>query len=214
MVELMIVVAIMGILLAVAAYNFAGWVGRYRAESFTRDLQSAIMEARMSAMQNSAANCLILNSVDAQGVYGTYLVMQDRNNGAIDDATLCTGPGDALLPGYPRPIDLGDATKNISTSTSRINISQYVGVGPKPEVRFTSRGMLVDVNGTMVTSTILKVNYRGECFFTGECTAPLSQRRVFPDVDCIVLTPTQVNVGLGRINPATNQWDGQNCDVK
>lgn len=217
LVELMVVVAIMGILLAVGAYNFAGWTGRYRAESFTRDLQAAVMEARMSAIQSSRAHCMILNSPDAQAnLYGTYLVKRDMNNEAIEDATLCTDAADALLPGYPKPIDQDDPTKSIPSTTSRTNNSLFLSAANQvTEVRFTPRGMLVDTTGTMVTRTILKVNYRGECFFAGECPGgALADRRVFPDVDCIVITPTQVNVGLGRIDPATNLWDGANCDVK
>ena len=51
LVELMIVVAIIGIVLAIATMNFTQWNDKYTVESYTKEIHSILMKAR-----NDAAN--------------------------------------------------------------------------------------------------------------------------------------------------------------
>ena len=218
-VELMVVVGIMAILIAIAAYNFAGWASRSKVEAFTRDLQSSLMDARMSAIQTSTTHCMILGSQDAAQpeLYVSYTVNRDTNNNYLCTGTGADAGGAQTISGFPKNVIFG--TTNPASDIRLNDLMLKVGGVVVDEVDFSPRGMLVDANGTMIPSTIIKVDYPGECYFTGECADPLTQRIVFPDIDCVVLTPTQVSVGHGRIDPATNLWDGADgvdghCDVK
>ncbi len=225
LVELMIVVSIIGLLLVIAAWNYAGWIGRHRVESFTRDLQAAVMDVRMSAVSDSTTHCFFLNTPGAQAnLYATYYVNRDTNNNLICSGTGADAGGAVIMAGFPKNVVPG----TVSTPATKYvlnNLEFKAGGVPVTEVDFSPRGMLVDTGGTLITGTqlpdgtwvpgiILKVDYPGECWFTGECADSTTDRKVYPDIDCVVITPTQVNVGLGRINPANNLWDGQHCDVK
>lgn len=49
LVEVMIVVAIIGIILAIASLNFRQWYDKYSVESYTREIHSILMRARNDA---------------------------------------------------------------------------------------------------------------------------------------------------------------------
>ncbi len=51
LVELMIVIAIFGILLSVLGFSFRGWVGKYKVEDETKRFYADLMDARARAMQ-------------------------------------------------------------------------------------------------------------------------------------------------------------------
>jgi type IV fimbrial biogenesis protein FimT len=89
LVELMIVVAIIGVILAIATMNFTQWNDKYTVESYTKEIHSILMKAR-----NDAANTNTQVSVTlAANLVTTY---QDVNGNAVVD------PGETTTKPYPR----------------------------------------------------------------------------------------------------------------
>lgn len=79
LVEVMVVVAIIGILLAIIALNFTQWNDKYTVESYTKEIYSILMKAR-----NDAATTNIPVSVTlAANLVTTY---QDTNGDALVNA--------------------------------------------------------------------------------------------------------------------------------
>lgn len=89
LVELMVVVAIIGIVLAIATMNFTQWNDKYTVESYTKEIHSILMKAR-----NDAANTNTQVSVTlSANLVTTY---QDVNGNAVVD------PGETTTKPYPR----------------------------------------------------------------------------------------------------------------
>lgn len=214
LVELMVVVSIMSVLLAIAGYNYAGWAKRQKVEAFTRSLQAAVSEARMSALQTSTTHCFYLSTPTTAGkLYKTmYAVGRDTNGDSVCDQTITYGN---VQPGTTnKPFE--------SFYVRNATIATPVEGAQTQEFNLNTRGLLVDTSGNLLSSITFKVDYPGECAFTGECPTVVDcgtyprkcPRTVYPDVDCLVITPTQVNVGLGGMTASSNNaWDGT-CHVK
>lgn len=89
LVELMIVVAIIGIVLAIATMNIRQWNDKYTVESYTKEIHSILMKAR-----NDAANTNTQVSVTlAANLVTTF---QDVNGNAVVD------PGETTTKPYPQ----------------------------------------------------------------------------------------------------------------
>lgn len=89
LVELMIVVAIIGIVLAIATMNIKQWNDKYTVESYTKEIHSILMKAR-----NDAANSNTPVSVTlASNLVTTF---QDINGNAVAD------PGETTIKPYPQ----------------------------------------------------------------------------------------------------------------
>jgi prepilin-type N-terminal cleavage/methylation domain-containing protein len=80
--ELVVVVAIIGLLLSMAGMSFRTWYDKYKAESQIRMLHADLMQARVSAMQKNKEYFVVING-------SNYQVVEDANeNGANDDPAL------------------------------------------------------------------------------------------------------------------------------
>ena len=90
LVELMVVVAIIGIILTIATMNFTQWNDKYTVESYTKQIYSILMKAR-----NDAANTNIQNLVTLTANQVTTL--QDATGNGVAD------PGEPTTTNpYPR----------------------------------------------------------------------------------------------------------------
>lgn len=78
LVELMIVVAIIGIVLAVATMNIKQWNDKYTVESYTKEIHSILMKARNDAANTNTQVRVTL----AANLVTTY---QDVNGNAVVD---------------------------------------------------------------------------------------------------------------------------------
>lgn len=80
LVELMIVVALMGILSAIAVPNIMGQMPRYRLNGAARQVMSDLLSARMEAVsQNNEFRILFLDSK-------RYTILNDADNDGSSDA--------------------------------------------------------------------------------------------------------------------------------
>ncbi|MGC2063873.1 MAG: type II secretion system protein [Thermodesulfovibrionales bacterium] len=87
LVELMIVLAIVGILAVALGFEYSGWMGRYKVEKAVKDIYSDLTTARMRAMQRSRVHFVDFPSNT------TYRMVEDTNDdGVMNDAAVATFP--------------------------------------------------------------------------------------------------------------------------
>jgi prepilin-type N-terminal cleavage/methylation domain-containing protein len=78
LVELMVVVAIVGILAIALGFTYEGWMGRYKVEKATKDLYSDLMTARVNAMTRQRTFFITLNAAN-------YSMSADANDNDVAD---------------------------------------------------------------------------------------------------------------------------------
>lgn len=89
LVEIMIVIAILGIMLVVLSNSYQVWSERYRVEIEIKEVYADLMEARARALQKNRAHFVAFYA--AGGEYTRYAVYEDTSpgpdgNGALDNA--------------------------------------------------------------------------------------------------------------------------------
>jgi prepilin-type N-terminal cleavage/methylation domain-containing protein len=77
-IELLIVVAVVGILAIALGFTYEGWMGRYKVEKATKDLYSDLMTARVNAMTRQRTFFITLNAAN-------YSMSADANDNDISD---------------------------------------------------------------------------------------------------------------------------------
>lgn len=82
LVELMTVVAILGVLVVILGFSFQGWIAKYKVEDQTKRLYADITDARARAMQKKRMTFVTLEA-------SRYRTFEDTNtapdgNGALD----------------------------------------------------------------------------------------------------------------------------------
>ena len=134
LVELMVVVAIIGIVLAIATMNFTQWNDKYTVESYTKEIYSTLMKARNDAANTNTQNLITLAANQVQ-------VTQDDNGNGVVDATDGNGVVD---PGEP----------TITKPYPRFAINSNIVVVPpavSPTVVFDRRGMTDNLGSINIT---------------------------------------------------------------
>jgi prepilin-type N-terminal cleavage/methylation domain-containing protein len=79
LIELIIVVAIIGILATVAGFEVNNWITRYRAETHVKDMYADMSSARQRAMHKNVQHLIVLS---AKG----YLICEDSNGNNLCDS--------------------------------------------------------------------------------------------------------------------------------
>ncbi|MBI1811028.1 MAG: GspH/FimT family pseudopilin [Nitrospirae bacterium] len=87
--ELIIVIAIVGILVVALGFSFQDWIGKYKVEAQTKQIYSDLMNARARAMQFN--RIYYVQSVGAR----SYSLIEDANDNSVND--------DAAIAGFPKP---------------------------------------------------------------------------------------------------------------
>ena len=87
--ELIVVIAIIGILVVALGFTFEGWIGGYRIEVQSKEMYADLMNARARAMQRGRAHFVVINA-------NNYQIFEDTNEsgGAANDA------GDLPIAGF------------------------------------------------------------------------------------------------------------------
>jgi len=94
LVELIIVVSIIGILVVALGFSFQGWMGAYRIESLTKEIQVDLMSARARAMQQNREHYVDFPTPTS------YRIREDSN----EDRNPASLAGDTVLPTYPKTV--------------------------------------------------------------------------------------------------------------
>lgn len=135
LVELMVVVAIIGIVLAIATMNFTQWNDKYTVESYTKEIHSILMKARNDAANTNTQNLVTLAANQVQ-------VTQDDDGDGIVEAT---DGNDVVDPGEP----------TITKPYPRFVLSSNVGGGLPTTIVFDRRGMTDNIQTINIPSRTL-----------------------------------------------------------
>jgi len=92
LIELIVVMAVIGILVAVMGYHYDTWIKKYAVEKIVKDLYMDMMYARMMAISLSREHYVILGA-------RSYSLVEDTNDSGEHDA------GDTPLPNYPKQLE-------------------------------------------------------------------------------------------------------------
>lgn len=99
LIELIVVIAIIGILMVALGFEFTGWRGRYTVESETRNLYNDLMNARVSAMNRNRDYFITWTNT-------AYTVYEDTYNAAFPSSPDGDGilqiASDRRLEGFPK----------------------------------------------------------------------------------------------------------------
>ena len=108
LIELMTVIAIIGIAAAIAIPNIIGWLPNYRLGSASREVLTSLQQARLAAVKynapvlvtfDAAGNCIsfVDNGAGVGGVYGD----NTRNGSEITLVNSTLPPGVTVSSGFP-----------------------------------------------------------------------------------------------------------------
>lgn len=144
--ELLIGVAIIGIMAAVAAPGFIAWLPNYRLKSAARDLYSALQNARLLAVKENTTVRVIFND-DVTPANRDFYLIDINGNGIIDRA----GEYRVDLSGYGNGVAFGFPAGLVNWSGAAVAASITFAGGPPPFCSYNS-------NGTTGAGTVYLVN--------------------------------------------------------
>lgn len=181
LVELLIVIAIIGILAGLSIPGYSNFIRKGRIENQTRRLYADIMNMRVMAMNRNMNHFLVFNYLADTSRYG---IVADTNGNQTAD-----------LP--PTGAPAGD-TQVLIRSNVDIVPSSFFNTVPLPQV------MSSNLVGNQV-----EFNSRGIAGNSGAiCVANVSTINVQPSCNCIVVNMTQTRMGKITVGTVCN---ANNC---
>lgn len=184
LIELIVVIAVIGILAIALGFQFTSWRGGYNIESQMKQIHADLMNARAMAMQRTRVCFVTLSTTQ-------YSVYDDTNPAPDGNRTLEAASDTRVL------------QKNLN--------AQYPitwSVMAPPVIAFTQRGIASDVLANMsVSETSTDKTICANPTAPGALESPLN-----PDYDCIIIGATRIN--LGRLTAKIYEGgacDAANC---
>jgi prepilin-type N-terminal cleavage/methylation domain-containing protein len=146
--ELIIVIAIVGILVIALGFTFEGWIGGYRIEVQAKEMYADLMNARARAMQRGRAHFVVINA-------NNYQISEDTNEsgGAAPDA------GDLPISGFANLKVLQYPSLWIGTVT----MSTRGLVGTNATIRFDIGTNTTDYDCIVLFDTRINMGRWEEC---------------------------------------------------
>lgn len=106
LVEVMTVVAIIGVLTFILGFSFQGWLAKYKVEDETKRFYADLMDARARAMQKKRFTFVDLSSTTRYVTYEDTQPSPDGDESLNSGADLLVADSDSTWPGgLPYPID-------------------------------------------------------------------------------------------------------------
>ena len=134
LIEVIIVVAIIGIMSAIAIPNYINWLPNYRLKGAARDLYSNLQEAKIEAVKRNTCAGVIFTTVVFPAEGGNYLSFIDDGSGG---GIACNGTQD----GTETSMFIVATPKSVSlVSASTIGAVSGVCFNPKGAVRGSQSG--------------------------------------------------------------------------
>ncbi|MBW2075598.1 MAG: GspH/FimT family pseudopilin [Deltaproteobacteria bacterium] len=155
-VELIIVMAIIGVLMVIAVPDFLGYSPRARVKSAARDIVSNMQQARINAIKSSSSWAIQFDTGSA-----CYRVLSD--DGADD--TWNTGDDTVY-----RTVNLSDYP-GVSYGSGASPQNRPGGSYPSDGVSFSSNRVTFKSNGTSESGTVYVQNGDGDTFAVGSLAA-------------------------------------------
>ncbi len=159
LVEAMVVIAVIGIVLAVAVPNIVGFMPEYRLKRAARDLYSAMQSTKMGAIKNNSSWALVFDPADSCYCICSKWVANskcsDPNNTIVSTTT---------LPGYGSSINYGHgiATKNATVGG---------GALPANDISYTSNVLVFNSRGTGSGGYVYLQNNQSTSYTVGTRTS-------------------------------------------
>jgi Tfp pilus assembly protein FimT len=126
LVEVIIAVSVAGILVAVLAFSFQGWMGAYSAENQIKNIYVDFMNTRARAMQKNRIHFVSLSTTQ-------YAIYEDTY-----DATVTTNPdGDGVLQTAANT----DTQFLLKTLDNRYPITWSNSGDAQPQIQFSRKGI-------------------------------------------------------------------------
>ncbi|NWF98793.1 MAG: prepilin-type N-terminal cleavage/methylation domain-containing protein [Nitrospirae bacterium] len=98
LIEVLVVIAIIGIIVVAFGFSFNNWIGKYRVESQIKEMYTDLMNARARAMERNRTHFIANTN-------STYSIYEDTNPAPDGNGTLETGTGgDTMLPTFPKTV--------------------------------------------------------------------------------------------------------------
>jgi prepilin-type N-terminal cleavage/methylation domain-containing protein len=123
LIELLIVIAVIGILGTVAGFEFSNWMSRYRVEVQVRDMYADMSVARQRAMQRNVQYLMIISP-------NAYLICEDSNGKGVCDT--------------PPETSISAVLRSLSKSNLKYQINSDLS-SPANTVVMDRRGILTSV---------------------------------------------------------------------
>ena len=139
LIEVIIVVAIIGIMTAIAIPSISSWLPNYRLKGAARDLYGAAMKAKGEAVKRNV-NCALTFGQDGNA----YIVYADANSNFIFDG------GDTSIQQvkeWPKQVSLND-----------VNFDDTSG---NPTIAFRPNAIPIDNGGGLANGTVSLTNSKG-----------------------------------------------------
>jgi prepilin-type N-terminal cleavage/methylation domain-containing protein len=190
LIELVVVIAIIGILVVALGFQFIGWRARYNVESEIKTMHIDLTTARQRAMQKNVQYVAVVPAVNGNN----YRVCEDTNgNNQCDSTSETTG-------------------SSISQSLSKNNLGYPVNSDLPGALIMNTKGMFMvvdggavsDIDNTAPNNIWLKNPDTGGFYGPSEV-----------DYDCMSISTTRI--GLGKYDNDGNQTickKLQSCCVK
>ena len=145
--ELMVVIAIAGILASITIPGIISWIPKYRLDNGAREIYSVIQSAKLRAVRDNT-DVIILFDPDGDGVFNdTYLAFIDNGAGSAD-----ADSNGVLDNAGNNTCDAGETILKSGKLPSGVTITS-AGFGVVTRAEFNSRGLPVLIGTVTVTNS-------------------------------------------------------------
>jgi prepilin-type N-terminal cleavage/methylation domain-containing protein len=152
LIELVVVMAIIGIMSLFITPGIGEWVQNYRIKQAARDMASDFQFAKLKAISISRQKyCTVTFTITVNGVLYDYIVYSDDNHNLEYDA------GEEIF----KRVILDNEHRNVTLDTSQGGGDGSTfgnNANSQPSVGFDSRGLPRDTQGNFQNGTVFMVN--------------------------------------------------------
>jgi len=169
LVEAMVVIAVIGIAVAVAAPNIVGGMPEYRLKRAARDLYSAMQSTKMGAIKNNTSWAIVFDPATSR-----YLICSDSGadgtwSTTADNTIVSTIP----LPGYGSGVAYGYGAAGTKATAACISNPSGSGcpMSPGDEVSYNFNVLVFNSRGTGSGGYVYLQNNQSTSYAVGTRTS-------------------------------------------